>query len=225
MATTGTTAFDLNLLDLIEEAWERATGDELRTGYELRTARRSLNLLTLEWHNRGLNLWTLQEGTVPLLTGTASYTLPADTVDLLEMSLRTGTGETQVDYALQRLSFASYAQQVNKNLRGRPTQGFINRVSPPTITLWPVPDIDSYTLYYWRMRRIQDAGTNTETQDIPFRFLPPLVSGLAFYIATKVPKAYERIPMLKEEYESQLMMASHEDRERASWRIVPRMLR
>ena len=221
MATSGTATFDLDLNNLVEEAFERC-GTELRTGYDLRTARRSLNLLTIEWANRGINLWTIEEGAVALTSGTATYDLPADTIDLLDHVIRTGTGTGQSDLSITRISVSTYASIPNKNVQGRPVQLWIDRAATtPQGNVWPVPD-GSYTLSYWRMRRIQDAGNGATTQDIPFRMLPCLVAGLAYYLSLKIPEAMNRIDMLKASYEEQWLLASSEDREKASLRLAPR---
>lgn len=226
MATSGTTSFDMDFTEIAEEAWERA-GREMRSGYDLRTARRSMNLMMIEWQNRGINMWTIEEGSVALLDGTATYTLPADTIDLLEHVVRTGSGATQSDLTINRISVSTYSTIPNKTIEGRPIQILINRLSDaPTVTVWPVPDADdTYTLQYWRMRRIEDAGNGIETPDMTFRFLPCLVAGLAYHIAMKVPELAPRIQMLKDTYEEQFALAAEEDREKATLRIVPRMSR
>jgi|TARA_R100000908_G_scaffold63886_2_gene46059 hypothetical protein len=232
MATTDTTNFNLNLNDLAEEAFARC-GTEMRTGYDLKTARRSLNLLTIDWANRGINLWTIEEGTIPLTQGTIAYDLPVDTIDLLEHQVRTGSGTNQQDLTISRISVSTYATIPNKNATGRPVQIFIDRqsgatnssgvVQSPQVKVWPTPDRSSfYTLVYFRMRRIQDAGNGTNTQDIPFRMLPCLVSGLAYYLSLKIPEATDRIQMLKQDYEEQWLVASSEDREKAPLRLAPR---
>lgn len=231
MTTTGTTNFDLNLIDVVEEAYARC-GKDFRTGYDLSTARRSLNLLTLEWANRGINLWTIEEGSIPLTSGTAVYDLPLDTIDLLDHVIRTGSGSNQQDISISRISVSSYAAIPNKNNTGRPIQVWVDRKSGaelpsgfqnPKVNLWPVPDsATTYTFVYWRMRRIKDAGNGVETQDIPFRLLPCMVAGLAYYLSLKVPEATPRIEMLKMAYEEQWLFASGEDREKAAVRFVPR---
>ena len=160
MATSNTTAFDMNFTEIAEEAWERA-GREMRSGYDLRTARRSMNLLTIEWQNRGINLWTIEEKTVSLTTGTSQYTLPADTIDLLEQSIRTNAGNTntQSDINISRISVSTYASIPNKLIRGRPIQVWIERlVDAPRINVWPVPDSNDYTFIYWRMRVLKMRG-------------------------------------------------------------------
>jgi len=219
-------SFNLDLNDAVEEAFERC-GAELRTGYDLRTARRSMNLLFADWANRGINLWTVDSGTINLTQGTSVYNLPDDTVDLLEHVIRTGAGNvsTQVDLTITRISNSTYSSIPNKLQQARPIQVWINRQAPtPQINLWPTPDQTGvYQFVYWRLRRIQDAGEGgTYTQDIPFRFLPPLVSGLAYYLALKIPGAMERLPVLKEQYDADWDRASSEDREKAAVRFVPR---
>jgi hypothetical protein len=302
--TSSTATFDLDLNEMIEEAYERA-GLEVRTGYEFRTARRSLNLLTIEWANRGINLWTVEEGVIPLVTGQPVYPLPADTIDLLDHVIRqnNGTASTQIDINISRISEPTYSTIPNKLTTGRPIQVWINRQSAqtnatsvtlngtitstattiavsstsglattgfikidsetigytnvdgntlinctrgqndttaaahttgaaiyaqnlPCINVWPAPNAGGdYTFVYWRLRRIQDAGTGVNVQDIPFRLIPCMVAGLAFYIGSKrsdVPP--ERVLFLKSEYEQQWLLASQEDREKAPDRFVPRQL-
>jgi hypothetical protein len=231
VTTSGTSAFNLDLNDIIEEAFERC-GVEVRTGYEHRTARRSLNLLTIEWANRGINLWTIEQGSLPLVQGQIVYTLPEGTIDLLDQVVRTQTGVNQTDINISRISVSTYATIPNKNTQGRPIQVWIDRqsgateptgVAAPEIYVWPTPDQSNfYTFVYWRLRRIQDAGTGTSTQDIPFRMLTCLVAGLAYYLSLKIPEAANRIEMLKMEYENQWLLASSEDREKASLRLAPR---
>ena len=234
MTTSGTQSFNLDLSNLIEEAFERC-GSELRTGYDMRTARRSLNLLTIEWANRGINLWTIEQGEIPLIQGQIVYNLPVDTIDLLDSVIRTQTGVEQTDINISRISVSTYATIPNKNAQGRPIQVWIDRqsgatepttgINYPTINVWPAPDQSNfYTYVYWRLKRIQDAGNGTTTQDIPFRMLPCLVAGLAYYLAMKIPDALPRIEMLKMSYEEQWLLASSEDREKASLRLAPRQM-
>jgi hypothetical protein len=227
MTTSGTTAFDMDFTEIAEEAWERA-GREMRSGYDLRTARRSMNLLTIEWQNRGINMWTIDEGTVSLVSGTSEYTLPADTIDLLEQVIRTNAGNatTQSDLNISRISVSTYSSIPNKLSTGRPIQVWVERLrDAPKINVWPVPDSNDYTFVYWRMRRVQDAGRGVETPDMNFRFFPCLVAGLAYQIAMKVPELTPRVQMLKAEYDEQFNLAAGEDREKASVRFVPRMSR
>lgn len=222
MATSGTATFNLDLVELVEEAFERA-GGEVRSGYDLRTARRSLNLLLADWANRGLNLWTFEEGSVALVAGTATYALPVDTVDIIEHVLRTGSGASQSDMTMTRTSVSTYAAIPNKLATGRPLQILVTRTATPTVTVWPVPDGGGpYTLRYWRLRRLQDAGTGVQTQDVPFRFLPALVAGLSYHVALKVPGGIDRLPVLEAQYREAFQTAMDEDRERASVRLVPR---
>ena len=308
--TTGLSTFNLDLNDLIEEAYERA-GIEVRTGYEFRTARRSLNLLTIEWANRGINLWTIQEGQIVLNTGQLIYPLAADTIDLLDHVIRQNTGSTsnQSDINISRISESTYSTIPNKLAQGRPIQVWVNRqtaqtnaqstttvaasgVTPsvsstattiyltstanmpstgfvkidsetisytnivgntltncwrgqngttatthavgasvyiqnlPCINVWPSPDAGgNYTFVYWRLRRLQDAGNGVNVEDIPFRLVPCMVAGMAFYIAMKrTDVAPDRVAMLKDEYEQQWLLASQEDRDKAADRFVPRQL-
>jgi hypothetical protein len=223
MATSGTATFNLDLTEIIEEAGERC-GYEIRTGYDLRTARRSLNLLFADWSNKGLNLWTLDSGSIALVPGTATYTLPADTVDLLDTVVRTGSGTTQTDITINRISGSTYATIPAKNNTGRPIQIWVQRTNTPQVTVWPVPDSSAtYTLVYWRMRRIQDAGTGVNDMDMPFRFLPAMIAGLAYYLSLKLPGAMDRMQVLKAQYDEAWGFAADEDREKASVRLVPRI--
>ena len=210
-----------DLPDLFEEAYERA-GLELNTGYDLRTARRSLNIMLLEWQNRGLNLFTIDEGTLPLSSGTSTYTMPVDTIDIIEHNVRTGSGTNQIDTALQRVSVSTYAAQSNKNTRGRPSQIYVQRLATETkVTVWPVPD-EGYTLAYFRLKGIDGLATGIGTAAaIPPRFVPCLVSGLAYQIAMKKPEAAARVVPLKQEYEYQFELAAGEDSETATIKFVP----
>ncbi len=208
--------------EIFEEAFERA-GLEMRTGYDLKTARRSLNLLTLEWQNRGLNLFTIEAGTLAVTAGTATYTLPTDTIDIIEHQIRTGTGTNQVDTALERVSVATYAQQTNKNTQGRPTQIYVQRLPTETkVTLWPVPDsTTTYTISYFRLKGIDglSSGVGSTITSVPPRFVPCLVAGMAYYIAMK--KSPQMAANLKQEYEFQFQLAAGEDEETASIKFVP----
>jgi hypothetical protein len=227
MTTSGTADFNLDVADLIEEAFERC-GAELRTGYDLKTARRSLNLLTVEWANRGINLWTIEQGVVSLTPGVSTYDIPADTIDLLDHVIRTGTLQNQTDITISRISESTYSSIPNKNATGRPIQVWIQRLRDnPKITVWPTPDSSQpYTFTYWRLRRIQDAGSGgTKTMDIPFRFLNCMVAGLAYYLSMKLVGVDPgRRAELKMDYEQQLQLASDEDREKAPVRFVPRAM-
>jgi len=298
--TTGTTSFNLDLNNLVEDAFERC-GQELRTGYDLRTARRSLNLLTIEWANRGINMWTIEPGQINLNQNQIMYALPTDTIDLLDMVTRTGTGQNQQDININRISESTYITIPNKNATGRPIQVWLNRQSGqenpttitlnetltatdttitlsstvglaqfgfikidsetiqyggvsgvtitdcirgvnnttaaahttatkifvqnlPTVNVWPAPDqSNNYQFVYYRLRRIQDAGTGLTVEDIPFRFIPCMVAGLASYLAMKLPNVDPtRIQMLRADYEAAFQLAADEDREKASIRFVPR---
>ena len=307
MTTTGITTFNLDMNDLVEEAYERC-GLELRSGYDFRTARRSLNLLTIEWANRGINLWTLEQGQILMNTGQAIYPIPVDTIDLLDTVVRTNNGQAnnQIDINISRISESTYITIPNKNANGRPiqvwvnrqsgnlatipqttvaagnpitttdqttitltsvtglpTQGFVNIGSEtigyqnivgnqiisawrgqngttatthlagadvyvnnlPCINVWPTPNPPGtqYTFVYYRMRRIQDAGSGVRTEDIPFRFIPCMAAGLAYYLSNKMPEVdMNRIVMLKADYDAQWDFASSEDREKAPVRFVPR---
>jgi len=225
MATSGTATFDLDLTELVEEAFERA-GSEMRTGYDLRTARRSLNLMFTDWANRGINMWTIEQGTIPMVAGTGTYNLPSDTVDLIEHVIRTGSGTNQADLSVSRISVSTYASIPNKLTTGRPIQVYIDRVSPtPTVNMWPVPDTaQTYTLVYWRLRRIQDAGGGVNTMDVPFRFLNCMVAGLAYMLSMKVPGGMDRVGLLKQQYDEAWELAATEDRDKASSRFVPRYM-
>jgi len=213
-----------DLPEIFEEAYERA-GLEMRSGYDLKTARRSLNLLTLEWQNRGLNLFTIDSGTLAVTAGTATYTMPVDTIDLIEHQIRTGTGVNQIDTALERISVSTYAQQTNKNTQGRPTQIYVQRLPTETkVTLWPVPDATTtYTILYFRLKGIDglSSGVGSAISSVPPRFVPALVSGLAYYIAMKRPESAPRAAALKQEYEFQFQLAAGEDEETASIKFIP----
>ena len=303
MTTSGSTAFDMDFTEIAEEAWERA-GREMRSGYDLRTARRSMNLMTIEWQNRGINMWTIEAGSVNLVPGLNTYALPLDTIDLMEHVIRTGanTASTQSDLTITRISVSTYATIPNKLAPGRPIQVWVQRMSGvtsptgaklagaigtqetsitltetsnlaasgfiqlgeeviyygyitgntlggvfraqngtaaaphadqtpvynpnlPAITVWPTPDnSQSYTFAYWRLRRIQDAGSGIQTGDMNFRFLPVVAAGLAYHISMKVPELQPRVEMLKAAYEEQFQLAAGEDREKAAVRFVPRRM-
>ena len=306
MATTGTSTFNLDVNDLIEEAFERC-GQELRTGYDFRTARRSLNLLTMEWANRGINLWTVEQGVIPMVQGQAMYPYPADTIDFMDLTIRNNNGTSnQIDINISRIAEPTYMSIPNKLAQGRPIQVYVNRQSGqenlsdkvlaanvtatsttiqlsslegitssgfikidnetisypnvntdnnqlincargqngttaaahtaaapiiiqnlPCLNVWPTPNAPGtqYLLVYYRLRRIQDAGTGVFMQDIPFRFVPCMVSGLAYQLSTKLPNVDPgRIMMLKTEYEQQFQLAADEDRDKAPVRFVPRNL-
>ena len=227
MATSGTTTWTPDIAELAEEAFERA-GLELRSGYDLKTARRSLNFLLTEWANKGINLWTVKSGTLTLVTGQKTYTtadgLPADAIDYIEHVCRTTSGGQAVDISLNRISVSTYANIPTKDQSGRPYQIYVDRATAaPKITLWPVPDFsNTYTLAYWYLKREDDA-TNpvSQTIEIPFRFYNALVAGLSYHIALKKPEASDRISMLKDLYDEAFQLAADEDRDRSSVRFVP----
>ena len=224
MATSGTSDFTLDIADICEEAYERA-GLEMRGGYDLKTARRSLDLMSLEWVNRGLNLWTIEEGTQAITPGTATYNFPSGTIDLLEHHIRTNAGDvnTQSDSSLVRVSPSTYQNIPNKLSQGKPLQIYIQRTTAPHYTLWPVPDdAETYTLVFLRIKRIQDVGTaGSNTYDAPDRWLPALTSGLAYYVAMKRPEAQGRVGLLKQVYEEQFSLCAAEDRVKAGVQMIP----
>ena len=239
--TTSVSTFNPTFNEIFEEAFERC-GLELRTGYDFRTARRSLNFLLGEWANRGINLWTIEEGSINLAQGVTTYDLPVDTVDLLEHVIRTdsGQGPNQTDLNITRISVSTYSTIPNKLAQGRPIQVWVNRQSGqttdllgatpayPQINVWPAPDQGTqlnpyYVFYYWRLKRIFDAGDGVNVPDIPFRFQNCLVAGLAYMIAVKKPDvAPDRLMGLKMMYDEAWDLASQEDREKAPDRFVPR---
>ena len=215
MATSSSRDFDLDVGELIEEAYERC-GLEMRTGYDARTARRSLNLMFADWANRGLNLWTVKQATVSVSSGTASYTLVDSTVvDLLEVVLRNSSG---TDFTLTQMSRSEYLRIPNKGNTGQPSQYFFDRQVTPTITLWSTPDA-SYTLVFYYVRRIEDADALVNTTDAPFRFLPCMAAGLAYYIAIK--RAPDRIQILKAIYEEEFQRAAAEDASSTPLKLTP----
>ena len=214
MTTSGTRAFNLDVGEIIEEAYERC-GLEVRTGYDARTARRSLNLMFAEWANRGVNLWTVTQATQTLTQGTAQYTLGTDVVDVLEMVLR----RSNTDYEMDRISRGEYVTLPNKTTQGRPSQFYFDRSIAPVINLWATPDSSSDSIIYYYVRRIEDAGTLVNTTDMPFRFYPCMVSGLAYYMAMK--RAPERLQLLKVVYDEEVQRAADEDIERVSLKLQP----
>jgi len=279
MTTSGTTAFAPDTAEIVEESYERI-GIEAVTGYEVRTARRSLNLLGLEWANRGIHLWTIESTSIPLVPSTKTYTLPADTIDLLDVVIRTTSGGSNTDLAIGRLSVGDYSAIPAKDNPGRPVQFYIDRQSAaPTVTVWPVPPATTatiwtavtavasgahytvptavgsfvvgqvissnsarttgatfdaaeaahwtaaqdYTLVYWRMRRIQDMGSDGAiTPDVSARAIPALIAGLTYYLAQK--RAPERLAECKAIYDEQFQMMVEEDRERSSFTVRPRFV-
>jgi len=214
VTTSGSRDFNLDVGEIIEEAYERC-GLEVRTGYDARTARRSLNLMFADWANRGLNLWTVTQATTNLIQGTSTYTLAADVVDILEMVLR----RDGTDYEMDRISRGDYLTFPNKTDQGRPSQFYFNRQIQPIITLWQTPENSTDQLVYYYVRRLQDADDMVNTTDMPFRFYPCMVAGLAYYMAMK--RAPDRLPVLKAVYEEEFQRAAEEDRDRVPLTIVP----
>ena len=214
MATSGSRDFDLDVAEIIEEAYERC-GLEVRTGYDARTARRSLNLMFADWANRGLNLWTVKQATQALTSGTATYTFTSDYADLLEVVVR----RSSTDFELSKMSRSEYLTIPNKDTTGRPSQYYYNRQISPQITLWPTPENSTDTLVYYYVQRIQDVDALVNTTDAPFRFLPCMVAGLAYYTALK--KAPERVQLLKVVYEEEFQRAADEDEDRVPLKLQP----
>jgi len=223
MTTSGTFAFTLDITDIIEDAYERI-GVEARSGYDYRTARRSLDMLLLEWQNRGLNLWTIKQADQALTAGVGQYTLSGEKLDIVEAVARSGSGIDQSDLRLERISVSQYANYVNKNTRStRPTQYWLDRQPEGvTLNLWPVPEDSSHTLHYWYMEQIEDTGKpGSNTVDVPSRFIPALVAGLAYNLALKTPSSFQSAPILKDVYEEQWTLASDSAREKASLWLKP----
>ena len=225
MATSGTATFNPDFTEIAEEAFYMA-GVEMRSGYHLRSARRSLNTMFLEWANRGINLWTIESGTQSLTEGTSSYTMPSDTIDLIEFFIRTNSGDTntQTDTRLNRISISTYSAIPNKLNKGKPIQIYIDRAqAAPVVHLYPVPDgTETYILFYYRIARIEDVGNPaSNTIDLPARFVPCAIAGLSYYLAIKHSEQPERALALKGLYEEQWSLAAQEDREKASVRFVP----
>ena len=225
MATSGTYTFNLDLGDIMEEAYERCN-IEMRSGFDYRTARRSLNLLMLEWQNRGLSLWTVKDTSLALTPGTGAYALTGEKLDIVEAFMRTNAGDTtkQSDLTMQRISIAQYSHQPNKLLQGRPIQSWGARApSGITVNVWPIPDSSqTWTLGYYYMERVEDSGSPASlNMDVPARFLPPLTAGLAYQIAIKKPEAAPSRDFLKQDYEEQWTLAADSAREKASLYVVP----
>jgi len=218
MATSGSRDFDLDVAEIIEEAYERC-GLEVRTGYDAKTARRSLNIMFSEWANRGVNLWTIKQGTLTLTSGTATYTsangLASPMNDILEVALR----RSGTDYEIDRISRGEYLNVPNKTTTGRPSQFYFNRQTSPEITMWPTPENSTDQLVYYYITRIEDADTLQNTTDVPYRFIPCMVAGLAYYLSIK--KAPERVQLLKAVYEEEFQRAADEDEDRVSLKLMP----
>jgi hypothetical protein len=214
MTISGSTNFELDVADYIEEAFERC-GLEVRTGYDLKTAKRSMNLLFADWANRGLNQWTIEQRSFTVTSNDGDYTLGADVIDILSLVVR----RSGTDYAISRISRDEYLNIPTKTTQGRPTQYFVDRQITPVLKIWPLPDNSTDTILYDALTRVDDAGNYTNTIGIPFRFYPALAAGLAYYIGIK--RAPDRVQMLKSLYEEELGRAMEEDRDRASFRIAP----
>ena len=216
MTTSGSKDFELDVAEYVEEAFERC-GLEVRTGYDLKTAKRSLNLLLADWANRGLNQWTIKQRQVTLAVGDGEYGLDTDVIDVLSVVLR----RDGTDYALERLSRSDYLNVPTKTTQGRPNQFFLDRQLTPNLKLWPVPENTTDVVIYDALTRMDDADVYTNTMDLPFRFYPCLAAGLAYYIALK--RAPNRVQMLKAVYEEEFERAATEDRDRASFNVAPRL--
>jgi len=214
MATSGSRDFNIDVAEIIEEAYERC-GLEVRTGYDAKTARRSLNLMFAEWVNRGLNLWTVEQEVLTLTQGQSQETLASDVVDILEMALR----RDGTDIEMERISRSDYLDFPNKTTQGRPSQFYFDRSIEPVINLWQTPENSTDQLVYYYVRRIEDANALTNTTQVPFRFYPCMVAGLAYYLAVK--RAPERVQMLKMLYEEEFQRAAEEDEDRVSLMLVP----
>jgi len=214
MTTSGSKDFELDVAEYIEEAFERC-GLEVRTGYDLRTAKRSLNLMLAEWANRGLNQWTIKQRTLSLTQGDGEYDLSTDIIDVLSVVIR----RSDTDYALDRVSRDTFISIPNKTTQGRPSQFFLDRQLTPNLKVWPVPENSTDVIIYDALTRMDDGDAQTNTMDMPFRFYPCLAAGLAYYIAMK--RAPERIQLLKAVYEEEFERAMAEDRDRSSFNIVP----
>lgn len=216
MTVSGSTDFELDVSDYIEEAFERC-GLEVRTGYDLRTAKRSMNIMFAEWANRGLNQWTIKQRTQALTQGTAEYTLDGDVIDVLSAVIR----RASTDINIEKISRDEFLNIPNKSTQARPSQFFIDRQITPVVKLWPAPENSTDILVYDCLTRIDDADTQTNTLDVPFRFYPCLAAGLAYYLSIK--RAPDRIQMLKAAYEEEFDRALAEDRDRASFNVTPQL--
>lgn len=215
MASSGSKNFELDVSEYIEEAFERC-GLEVRTGYDLKTAKRSLNLLLADWANRGLNQWTIKQRSVTMVTGDGEYDLSADVIDVLSVIVR----RDGTDYSLDRLSRSDYLDIPNKTTQGRPNQFFLDRQITPNLKLWPVPDNSTDVVYYDALTRMDDADNYVNTMDMPFRFYPCLAAGLSYYLSLK--RAPNRVQLLKAVYEEEFQRAADEDRDRASFNVAPK---
>ena len=218
MALSGSTNFELNVAEFVEEAFERC-GLELRTGYDLKTARRSINLMLAEWANRGLNQWTIEQATQTVTEGTTDYSLNSNIIDILDVVLRRTVNQTQTDISMNRVSRSEYINIPNKTTKARPSQFFLDKLSTPTLKIWPAPENSTDILVFNKIVRMDDADKPTNTMDMPFRFFPCFAAGLAYYISLK--RAPERTAQLKALYEQEFRRAADQDEDRASFRIRP----
>ena len=218
MATSNSTDFEPNVAEFVEEAFERC-GLELRTGYDLKTARRSINLMLAEWANRGLNQWTIEEATQTVTEGTTNYSLNSNVIDILDVVLRRTINQTQTDISMNRISRSEFINIPNKTTKARPSQFFLDKLSTPTLKVWPAPENSTDILVFNKIVRMDDADKPTNTMDMPFRFYPCFAAGLAYYIAIK--KAPDRVVMLKQMYEDEFERAMSQDEDSASFRISP----
>ena len=218
MALSGSTDFEPNVAEFIEEAFERC-GLELRTGYDLKTARRSINLMLAEWANRGLNQWTIEQTTQTVTEGTSEYNLGTDVIDVLDVVCRRTVNSTQTDISMDRLSRSEYINIPNKTTKARPSQFFIDKQNNPVLKVWPAPENSTDILVFNKLVRMDDADAATNTMDMPFRFYPCFAAGLAYYISVK--RAPEKTALLKQLYEEEFDRAMSQDEDRASFRIRP----
>ena len=218
MATSSSTDFEPNVAEFVEEAFERC-GLELRTGYDLKTAKRSINIMLAEWANRGLNQWTIEQTTQALTEGTSSYSLNSNVIDILDMVVRRTVNSVDTDISMSRLSRSEYINIPNKTTKSRPSQFFLDKLTTPSIKIWPAPENSTDILVFNKLVRMHDADKATNTMDMPFRFYPCFAAGLAYYISMK--RSPERSAVLKQAYEEEFQRAMSQDEDRASFRIRP----
>jgi hypothetical protein len=218
MTTSSSTDFEPNVAEFIEEAFERC-GLELRTGYDLKTAKRSINIMLAEWANRGLNQWTIEQTTQALTEGTSSYSLNSNVIDILDMVVRRTVNSVDTDISMSRLSRSEYINIPNKTTKSRPSQFFLDKLTTPSIKIWPAPENSTDILVFNKIVRMDDADKATNTMDMPFRFYPCFAAGLAYYISMK--RSPERSAVLKQAYEEEFQRAMSQDEDRASFRIRP----
>ena len=223
MATSGTTSFNLNIDEVIDEGYERC-GLTTNAGYDLRSARRSLDLLFAEWGNRGIHLWKVALNENALVSGQAEYSVASNVSDVLEAfvsstAAASNDANTQ-DVSLSKIDRSTYAALPNKLATGQPSQYYVERVTTPKIYLYQAPDLNTYTtLKYYVIKRIEDAGAYTNDADVAYRFLPCMCAGLAYYLAMK--KAPQLVQQNKLIYEDELKRALDEDGQRTSTFITP----